>query len=49
MRLMTFEFEYFSEFKFILKNNQEEEWGDQECAFDEKKKPEAENLVQVYL
>jgi hypothetical protein len=48
MRGMTFEFEYLSEFECIFKNNQEEESGDQERALM-KKKPEAENLVQVYL
>ncbi len=37
IRGMTFEYECLSEFAFILENNVEEESGDQELAFDNKK------------
>ncbi len=46
---MTFEFEYLGDFEFIFENNLGSWSGDQELAFDEKKKTNVENLMQVYL
>ncbi len=46
---MTFEFKYLGTFEFIIETNTGYESGDQEGAFYEKKQPEVENLVQVYL
>ncbi len=37
LRGMTFKFEYLGKFEFIFENNLEQESGDQEHAFDEKK------------
>ncbi len=44
---MTFEFTYYGELEFIVENSLAYQSGDQEGAFDEKKK--LKNLVQVYL
>jgi hypothetical protein len=44
---MTFESEYLYEIRFIFKNNLESKSGDQVGYFDFKK-PEVENLMQVY-
>jgi hypothetical protein len=35
---MTFEFEHLGEFEFIFENNLQKESGDQDRAFDEKKR-----------
>ncbi len=37
IRIMTFEFEYLGEFKFIFESNLGQESRDQECAFDKEK------------